>query len=179
MITLVARQIWHRRNSMVFGGSFSSPRALLRVAKDQHDVFSMVAKQTGRQSAGYTVKMVIPWQKPPGGTIKVNWDAAVDGRRRRIGMGAIARDSEGSIIAMKCDMVDCICNAPTLLNKRRKWKSPIATKRYYLILDIIRDYKSCNGNSIYKILIKHTKAENQTYILNKSVPCTLHTKKPY
>jgi hypothetical protein len=71
------------------------------------------------------------------------------------------------------------CNAPTLLNERRKWKSPIATKRYYLFLDIIRDYKSCNGNSIYKILIKHTKAENQTYILNKSVPCTLHNKKPY
>ena len=60
MVTLVARQIWHRRNSMVFGGSFSSPRALLRVAKDQHDIFSMVVKQIGRQCAGPTVKTVIP-----------------------------------------------------------------------------------------------------------------------
>jgi hypothetical protein len=39
MVTLVARQIWHRRNSVVFGGTFSSPQVLLRVAKDQYDVF--------------------------------------------------------------------------------------------------------------------------------------------
>jgi hypothetical protein len=37
------------------------------------------------------------------------------------------------------------CSAPTLLNERRKWKSLIATKHYYLILNIIRDYKSNSG----------------------------------
>ena len=58
-------------------------------------------------------KMIIPWQKPLGGTIKVNWDAPVDGRRMRIRMGTIVRDSEGSIIAMMCDTVDCIQDPAT------------------------------------------------------------------
>jgi exonuclease III/ribonuclease HI len=113
LVILVARQIWHRRNSLIFGGSFSSPSVLLRVAKDQYDVFSMVAKQNGRQSTSPIVKTVIPWQKPPGDTIKINWDAAVDGRRRRIGMGAIVRDSEGLIVAMMCDTMDCIQDPAT------------------------------------------------------------------
>jgi hypothetical protein len=76
------------------------------------------------------------------------------------------RRQVGKVEQLVREQFATFCNAPTLLNERRKWKSPITTKRYYPILDIIRDYKSCNGNSIYKILIKHTKAENQTYILN-------------
>ena len=49
MATLVARQIWHRWNSVVFGGMFSSPKALLRVVKEQYRVFIMVSKHNGRQ----------------------------------------------------------------------------------------------------------------------------------
>jgi hypothetical protein len=41
------------------------------------------------------------------------------------------------------------CSAPTLLNERRKWKSPIVTKHYYLILNIIKDYKSSTTEYIY------------------------------
>jgi hypothetical protein len=32
--------------------------------------------------------------------VKINWDAIVDGERGRIGMGAIARDHSGNVIAM-------------------------------------------------------------------------------
>jgi exonuclease III len=103
MAILVARQIWHRRNAVVFGGVFSSPKALLRVAQDQHKIFTMVAKPHGRQVVGPSKMSATPWQKPPEGIIKVNWDAAVDGGRKMIGMGAIVRDSEGKVLAMMCD----------------------------------------------------------------------------
>jgi hypothetical protein len=41
------------------------------------------------------------------------------------------------------------CSAPTLLNERRKWKSSIATKYYYLFLNNIRDYKSSGGINFF------------------------------
>jgi hypothetical protein len=61
------------------------------------------------------------------------------------------------------------CSAPTLLNERRKWKSPIATKHYYLILDIIRDYKSSSEIFFfsYTTLTKHIRADYKTSILNR------------
>jgi hypothetical protein len=64
----------------------------------------------------------------------------------------------------------CNCSAPTLLNERRKWKSPIATKHYYLILDIIRDYKSSSGFFFFffnTTLTKHIRTDYKTSILNR------------
>ena len=68
----------------------------------------------------------------------------------------------------------CICSAPTLLNERRKWKSLIVTKHYYLFLNIIRDYKSSSENFFfYTILTEHIRADNKTSILNRFLHCTL------
>jgi hypothetical protein len=43
---------------------------------------------------------VAAWKKPPQGSIKINWDAAVDKQKGKIGMGVIARDHSGQVIAM-------------------------------------------------------------------------------
>jgi hypothetical protein len=68
--------------------------------------------------------------------------------------------------------IDCdwkLCSTLTLLNERRKWKSPIATKHYYLILDIIRNYKSSSGIFfIYKTtLAKHIRADNKNFYIKQ------------
>jgi ribonuclease HI len=39
------------------------------------------------------------WSPPPETTIKINWDASLDKIRRIVGMGMIARDGQGSVIA--------------------------------------------------------------------------------
>jgi hypothetical protein len=75
----------------------------LAQTKDQHGIFAMVAKQNRRQGAGPSKMIVTPWQKPLEGILKVNWDVAVDGGRKRIGMGAIVRDSDGKVMVMMCD----------------------------------------------------------------------------
>lgn len=41
----------------------------------------------------------VQWQAPPSGIIKVNWDAIVDKKNECIGLGIIAQDSEGFILA--------------------------------------------------------------------------------
>jgi hypothetical protein len=37
----------------------------------------------------------VRWQDPPSGIYKTNWDAAIDKRTGRIGIGIIARNSQG------------------------------------------------------------------------------------
>jgi ribonuclease HI len=63
----------------------------------------MVAKHNRRQVVGPSKMLATPWQKPPEGILKVNWDAVVDGGRKMIGMGAIVRNSDGKVMAMVCD----------------------------------------------------------------------------
>jgi ribonuclease HI len=41
------------------------------------------------------------WQPPPNNKIKINWDAALNAKERRIGLGIIARDSRGNFLAAR------------------------------------------------------------------------------
>lgn len=41
------------------------------------------------------------WESPPSGKIKINQDVAVD-KNEKIGVGIIARDHEGKVIASTC-----------------------------------------------------------------------------
>lgn len=39
------------------------------------------------------------WIPPPENTVKINWDASLDKNRRILGLGLIARDVRGSVMA--------------------------------------------------------------------------------
>lgn len=40
----------------------------------------------------------VRWQAPPSGIYKTNWDAAIDKRTGRIGIGIIACNSQGRVL---------------------------------------------------------------------------------
>jgi hypothetical protein len=42
------------------------------------------------------------WQPSEEGTIKLNWDAALDGNSKKMGYGIVSRDSKGRVIAAMC-----------------------------------------------------------------------------
>ena len=48
------------------------------------------------------------WQKPPVGTIKLNWDASVDVGANKMGMGMAARDHTGELVASFCATLEFI-----------------------------------------------------------------------
>jgi hypothetical protein len=108
MAVMVARQIWHRRNYMVFGGKFMSPKLLVKTAEDQLEAFTSANQHIRTQGTGVRREHYIPWTKPPLGVIKVNWDAAVDGKQRRIGIGVIVRNHEGRATAMMSETMEYI-----------------------------------------------------------------------
>jgi hypothetical protein len=44
----------------------------------------------------------LKWQPPLEGTIKVNWDASINGKKSCIGLGMVAQDCKGDVLAAKC-----------------------------------------------------------------------------
>jgi ribonuclease HI len=113
LAVLVARQIWHRRNNMVFGGKFTGPKILVKTASDQAG--SLYSGESTYKAQGVDARRIphTPWSKPPPGVIKVNWDAAVEGRQKRIGIGVIVRNCEGGVLAMMSESMDYIQDPTT------------------------------------------------------------------
>jgi ribonuclease HI len=102
LMVTVARQIWLRRNKMVFEGEFQSPSALVRLARDQVEAFDNATRRLSDPQERDSATVENAWEKPPNGVVKINWDGAVDSPNGKVGMGAIARDQNGNVIAMVC-----------------------------------------------------------------------------
>ena len=53
---------------------------------------------------------------------KLNWDASVDVRRQMMGMGVVARNSKGEVMAMLCATKKCIPE-PTAAEALAAWQA--------------------------------------------------------
>jgi hypothetical protein len=77
LVAMVARLIWLRRNSMVFG-DFLDLSSLLRQAQDQVEACIKASQcRTRRGEKPNTIPGVV-WQKPHARCVKLNWDTALD-----------------------------------------------------------------------------------------------------
>ncbi|XP_042964722.1 uncharacterized protein LOC122298944 [Carya illinoinensis] len=91
-------QIWKRRNHFIFEQKFWEPGKVVDAASQVVTDYSVannkdVAVQvSSRQS-------VSNWRAPPLNVFKVNWDAAVDKSKCKIGAGIVIRNWEGSVVA--------------------------------------------------------------------------------
>jgi ribonuclease HI len=124
MVVTVARLIWLRRNKMVFGGDFMSPRRILETASTQLENFSKAKAGRRMGSANHSVPENTKWSKPSPGWIKLNWDAAdaaIDSGTQKMGIGIIARDHTGSVLASACSSRPHITN-PTVAEAIAAWK---------------------------------------------------------
>jgi hypothetical protein len=101
-VAVVARLIWLRRNSVMFGGDFMSPNHILETASSQLDNFSKAEAGRRMSNTVCSTPEVVKWSKPSPGWIKLNWDAAIDSGQQKMGIGIIARDHTGSVLAAVC-----------------------------------------------------------------------------
>jgi hypothetical protein len=110
-VSCMARRIWLRRNSVVFGGLISPPGLLVQSTKESLEAYHHVRKLPG---LGTTTRPARSrWKKPPAGVLKVNWDAALDQSSNSMGVGVIALDEWGSVVASMCDIIPFITD-PTI-----------------------------------------------------------------
>jgi hypothetical protein len=95
----VARQIWLRRNSVIFGGDFLSPSALITHAKAQISEYQKAEEGRRLTHVHRARPRCVKWERPKEGFVKLNWDAAINRRSKRMGAGVIARDETGMVVA--------------------------------------------------------------------------------
>jgi ribonuclease HI len=97
----IARRIWLRRNEKIHGGGFLHPNTLVQQATQAVDLFNQVGDETVVKESAAGVPTPTPWKHPPVGWFKANWDAGVNHKTGRVGLGAIIRDHQGRMWAAK------------------------------------------------------------------------------
>jgi hypothetical protein len=72
----MARQLWLRRNALIFENLFMAPLQVLHVVKSSLEAFEEANATMGtkRRLLG---NGSVSWKKPPLGVLKINWDATL------------------------------------------------------------------------------------------------------
>ncbi|XP_062157888.1 uncharacterized protein LOC133865460 [Alnus glutinosa] len=103
----VAYKVWARRNMVVFGGAVLPPSILIREATKIVEEFRKSREATSALGPRGQISHD-RWLRPAVNSIKFNWDAALDDRKKIMGMGIIARDHHGDVKAAMCDVIPYI-----------------------------------------------------------------------
>ncbi|XP_042984282.1 uncharacterized protein LOC122313374 [Carya illinoinensis] len=103
LIATVMRNIWLRRNSLVFEDDFSSPGALFNKAKSSIAAYQEAQEKQGMGAGHVRVhRERVRWRAPREGVVKVNWDAAYELKNKKMGLGVVIRDGEGEVLVSLC-----------------------------------------------------------------------------
>ncbi|KAF5459077.1 hypothetical protein F2P56_023065 [Juglans regia] len=112
MVVSVMRYIWLRRNWWIFERKFTSPGSVLQQARANLNEFQQAQQQGIERSKTAAVeRMMVRWEAPKEGFVKVNWDAAFKANQRKMGAGVVVRDEEGNVQVSLCMPKDCIQSA--------------------------------------------------------------------
>jgi hypothetical protein len=103
-VAVIAYKVWLQRNRQVFGGKLVSPICLIEGAKKELLEFHL-AGVTPSLFPSTVINSLAFWVKPPYGWTKLNWDAATDIHRNRMGVGLIGRDFLGVVRVCSCSFM--------------------------------------------------------------------------
>jgi hypothetical protein len=109
---MVARAIWMRRNQFLFQRGFDPPSKVVVLARKSVEDF-LLAISHSLEADSFRQPEIAVWKKPPAGTTKINWDAAFNLSNKRMGIGVVARDSLGRVVAAKAKVFPYIADPAT------------------------------------------------------------------
>ena len=112
LFVVTARRIWLRRNSVIHGEQFSHPTRLLGDAHSSLNDFQKIhsSGSNGETTARITEEM--KWSSPPSNMVKLNWDAGMNVKEGRVGLGFIIRDTYGNCLAVRSMSLELQTDAP-------------------------------------------------------------------
>jgi hypothetical protein len=113
-VAMLVRSIWFSKNTLVHGGDLTHPTQVVQEATTSLEEFQRINTLTLKGQVITNSTTTVQWQAPPPGIIKVNWDAIVDKKNGCIGLGIIAQDIEGFILAARSS-THTICVDPTMV----------------------------------------------------------------
>ena len=127
LVAFVARQIWFQRNGVVFKEEFHSSRELILDARNQMNQFDQATTKRNKDDsirANMGKSGTGQWTKPPSGVIKINWDVAWDSHTATTGLGTVAINYEGWVMAMSSSTHQHISH-PTTAKTLAAWPAVV------------------------------------------------------
>ncbi|KAF5454786.1 hypothetical protein F2P56_024425 [Juglans regia] len=110
-VAVMLRKVWLKRNEWIFEKRWDCPRnsfIATRVALQEFQEVQAQAHQSWQKKAQ---QLLETWEKPERGFVKVNWNASLDVKRKRMEIGIIIRDEEGEALVAECDIKNNVVNA--------------------------------------------------------------------
>ncbi|XP_042972768.1 uncharacterized protein LOC122304571 [Carya illinoinensis] len=103
-MTVLLRKVWLRRNDWIFEKRMACPKNSFSATKAAlHEFHDSQVALTQRGVVQKTNTEMVRWEKPERGYVKVNWDASMDLKGQRMGIGIMIRDEQGEAMVTMCD----------------------------------------------------------------------------
>ncbi|KAG6627966.1 hypothetical protein CIPAW_15G166300 [Carya illinoinensis] len=95
----IMQSIWSRRNTWIFENKFCSPTSVMKRALISLMDFQQVQNEgNSGEKKKNIAKEATTWQKLEEPYVKLNFDAAVEQREKRVGIGVVMRDFIGEVL---------------------------------------------------------------------------------
>ncbi|XP_042954734.1 uncharacterized protein LOC122291157 [Carya illinoinensis] len=96
---MILRGLWTRRNIRVFEGKFDSPsRVIIGAISSLRSFQASRTKMYQTKGSNTKRRKDTKWKPPDEGVSKVNFDAAIDKAKNRLGLGIVARNHMGEVL---------------------------------------------------------------------------------
>ncbi|XP_040987657.1 uncharacterized protein LOC121235374 [Juglans microcarpa x Juglans regia] len=104
---VIAKAIWHRRNTWLFEQQFHPPSQVSKLVQAEMASIKLWLENGIKQTKVQEPKNN-RWIPPPLDVFKANWDAVIDKGNSWLRIGVIVRNLEGSVMASLCSSMDLI-----------------------------------------------------------------------
>ncbi|KAG7967967.1 hypothetical protein I3843_08G127700 [Carya illinoinensis] len=105
-MTMIMRNIWHRRNKYVFEKKFLTPTSVVQISLTGYKEYKLAQERLRGEIDKITIKPTMRggngWRKLRDSKLKANFNAAINVSSQRLGVGVVIRDGEGEVFVAKC-----------------------------------------------------------------------------
>jgi hypothetical protein len=97
----ISRCAWLRQNAFFHEAVFLHPNSIIEQTRQEIVLLKTLTEGEKKQSTLVGDPPSSSWKAPPQGWYKANWDAGVDKKHGRVGLGVVIRDHLGTLWAVK------------------------------------------------------------------------------
>ncbi|XP_042950110.1 uncharacterized protein LOC122282224 [Carya illinoinensis] len=95
IVAEVLHGLWRRQNDMVFEGKFKGPSVLFQQAIQEVEAITLAQEKPRESQASSTELIRTMWRPPRPDYMEVNVDAAMDTKKKKMGISVVVRDFRG------------------------------------------------------------------------------------
>ncbi|GLT72259.1 hypothetical protein SLA2020_483830 [Shorea laevis] len=152
LFCVVCWKLWNCRNNALWNGKITSPQVTVEQSLLFLNEYRRLIVSKGRGAAVVQRRTETRWKPPGEGLIKINVDGAISDEERVHGMGAVARDSLGEVMAaMACKghgLVPAEIAEACSLRHALRWAQNLSFRRIIMESDCASIVTALNSSTL-------------------------------